>query len=276
MPARLVARSFPKGSTAHQLCQAVIPCIDLYKRFGRLHNTRQSQNPHPRGPRLPKRPGASFGRRSGGQNIVDQQDIAVRHLPRVWNPECAPHIAPPSTGGQHRTLTFRGPGSLQCPNRNRFGGPPAQRARQLRGLVVAALPEPDGMQRHRNDQVAAVQKPRTGAFQPIRKTRHQVQPVGMFERQNRRAAIFVIGEDRAGTIIGRRASQAGRASRSCARIERKRQAAAIAHRAVQKRDSAPAARAKAMAPTQRLAARDAERWKQQIQQCGFQFRPHLL
>src|SRR6185437_4071023 len=96
--------------------------------------------------------------------------------------------------------------------------------------------------------------------------RHQFQPVGMLERQNRTPAQLVIGDDGASAIEGWRSSKAGGTSRARTWIDTERQAAAIAQGPVQKSDLAPACGAETMAFAQRLAASDAKRRKHQIRQ----------
>src|SRR6202020_2399378 len=100
--------------------------------------------------------------------------------------------------------------------------------------------------------------------QPLRETRHQLQPVGMFERQDGTTARFVIGDDGAGAVKGWRFGQASGAERPFTRIDAERQAAAIAQGTVEKGNLAPARGAETLALAQRFAAGDAERRKQKV------------
>src|SRR6202000_2582962 len=109
-------------------------------------------------------------------------------------------------------------------------------------------------------------KPLAAACQPLGETRRQVQAVRMLERQNRRFAFFVIGEDGAGANERRWTRQTGAAPCARAGIESEGQPAAIAGRTIEKGDATPAGRTKAPARTQRFATANTERWKQKIQQ----------
>ncbi len=249
---------------------------NLYKRFGGLHNTRQGQNLHPFRTRPLEGAGTGFGRGSGRQDVIDQQDVPARDLGRVRHPKSTQDIAPAAAGGCHRALAWGGPASFQRPDRHRFGGPATERARQFRRLIVTSLPKSDAMKRHGHDQIGLVQEGFSSALQPMRESRHQFQSVRMLECQNGRAAVVVIGKDRASTVIRWPPGQAGGAKCCLPRIEREGQPAAIAHRAVQERDPAPTIGTKPVTIAQRLAARDAERRKQHIRQRGFQFCPHPL
>ena len=118
------------------------------------------------------------------------------------------------------------------------------------------------MQRHGGDQIALFQNRASAAAEPAGETGNQIQPVGMFQRQNRAAAFLVIGENCAGGVERRRLCQAGGAQ--TLHRHRKGQAAADATRPIQKTDSAPALGAKSGLRDLRAAA-DAVRRKQQIQ-----------
>ena len=97
----------------------------------------------------------------------------------------------------------------------------------------------------------------------------------MLERQDGRAADIVIAQDGAGRVESRRMRQAGGAKRRVGQRHIKGNAATGAKRTVQELDLAPAIGAKAPA-RRRLAAGDAERRKQQVQQPLFQMRPMPL
>ena len=118
------------------------------------------------------------------------------------------------------------------------------------------------MQRHWGDQVALLQNHASATAEPACETGNQIQPVGMFQRQNRTAAFLVISKYCAGGVERRRLCQAGGAQtlhRHC-----KGQAAADTARPIQKTDPAPALGAKSGLRDLRAAA-DTVRRKQQIQ-----------
>ena len=128
------------------------------------------------------------------------------------------------------------------------------------------------MQRHRYDQIAAVDQAAPGPLQPQGEARHQIQPVGMLERQDRSAAGFVIAQDGARRVESRRVRQTGGAKRIVQRhIERN--AATGAEWTIQELDGAPALGAKTAAGP-RLAAGDAEGWKQQVKKAAFPRKAH--
>jgi hypothetical protein len=138
------------------------------------------------------------------------------------------------------------------------------------------------MERHRHDQVAFLDEPRAGAREPKGKARHQLQPVGMFQGQDGRAAEAVIGHDGASPVISRRLGKTGGATRIRPQLDAERKAAAIAQRSVQKDDPAPASGAKARGACQRLTAGDAKRRKEKVHhrrghrnsKSGFPIAPH--
>jgi len=99
--------------------------------------------------------------------------------------------------------------------------------------------------------------------QPAREARHQVEPVGMFQRQDRAAAFVVIGQDGAGAVEGRRLGQAVGAEILAFEFDRKRQASAGAGGAAQTGDAAPAGGAETRIAHGDAAA-DALRREQQV------------
>ena len=94
-------------------------------------------------------------------------------------------------------------------------------------------------------------------------TRHQIKPVGMFERQDRGAAGIVIAQDGAGLVEGGRPRKAKRAKRALQQRHVKGNAATGAKRTVQKLDRGPTRGAKALAAAG-LPAGNAKRRKQNI------------
>jgi hypothetical protein len=107
----------------------------------------------------------------------------------------------------------------QRPHRDRLSRSPAQGAGQFRRLVVAPAPKPRAVQRHGHDQLAVFDQALARPRQPLRKTRHQLQPVGMLERQDGAPARFVIGDDGAGAVEGWRLGHASGAARARAGID---------------------------------------------------------
>lgn len=249
---------------------------NLYKRFGRFHNAGQRQDLDLGRPGPFQRPGTGLGGRPGGQHIIHNQNVSPGHKSGFRSPKGAQNIAAPASGRGHGALARGRSAALQRLDRDRLGGSPGERPRQFRGLIIPAPPQPQTVQRHGHDQVCLGQKRPPCSFQPVGKARHQLQPVSMLESENGAAAGLVISKNGTSAIECRRAGQAGGTAGIFTEIDRERQAAAIAHRPVQKCNSSPAGRAKAMPRAQRLTATDAERRKQQIQQPGFQIQPHRL
>ena len=70
-------------------------------------------------------------------------------------------------------------------------------------------PETAAMERHRHNHVAAGKQFPPGALQPLAKSGHQIQPVGMLQSQDRGAADIVITQDGAGLVEGRRMGKTG-------------------------------------------------------------------
>ena len=226
--------------------------------------------------RLFERQGAGFRGRPGGQDIVHQQQAAARHLRRIRNLECRLHIAPARLGRCHRALAPGRFDTHQGISGKGHSRPGRQSPRQLRRLVISPLPQPEPVQRHGHDQIGFGQKRLAAARQPLAESGNQIQAVGVLEGEDRTLALFVISENGASPVEGRRRRQARGAARSRARIESKWQAAAIASRSVEKSNAAPTGRTKALPAAQRFAAADTKRRKQKIQQRCFHIQSHLL
>ncbi len=121
------------------------------------------------------------------------------------------------------------------------------------------------MKRHGDDEIGVIQQRASRAVEPAREARHQVEPVGMFERQDRAAAGVVVAHHRAGAVEGGRIGVAGAAAGSRAGIEIEGQAATGAARPVQEGDRLPARGAQAARLGDLRAAADAERRKDEIE-----------
>ena len=121
------------------------------------------------------------------------------------------------------------------------------------------------MQWYRHDQIAIRKAGVAGTPQPAGETRHQVQAVGMLERQNGAAAFVVIGQKCACRVEGRFAGDAGGAEILPSQLNRKGQTATGTARAIEKGNTAPAGGAKPLG-ADRQAAGHAERRKQKIDQ----------
>jgi hypothetical protein len=145
-----------------------------------------------------------------------------------------------------------------------------------RARARGCCPKWQRMQRHRQDQFRLGQQGASAALQPAGEGGREVEPVGMFERQDRAAAVFVIAHDGAGAVEGGRSGVAGGAKRLKPGVQFEGNAATGAKRAVQENNPAPAAGAEAGIPTNRLAAGQAERRKEQIERgfCQTVFHPH--
>lgn len=136
---------------------------------------------------------------------------------------------------------------------------------EFRRLVVAPPPQPVGMQRHRQDDVGFGQQGAPAAIQPAREAGCEIEPVAVLERQDRTAAGLVVAHHGARLVIGRRFRLAGGAQRRAARIEFEDEAAALAHRAVEKADRLPAARAQRARLGDGRTAADAQRREDEIE-----------
>jgi hypothetical protein len=130
------------------------------------------------------------------------------------------------------------------------------------------------VQRHRHNQLAVFDQALARPRQPLRKAWHQLQPVGMLERQDGSPARSVIGDDGASAVEGWWLGQAGGTARAFTRIDAERQAAAVAQGSVKKGNLAPARRAETVALAQRFTAGNTERRKQQIR--DFPIQRHCL
>ena len=124
------------------------------------------------------------------------------------------------------------------------------------------------MQRHRHDHIGFVQQTRARAVQPAREAGHEIEPVGMLERQDRTAAVFVIAHDGAGAVEGRRIGEAGRAKRVAARIEFEGQSAAGAAGPSRKSMSCQQAAQRLPGSATCVAAADAERREEKIERAA--------
>jgi hypothetical protein len=120
------------------------------------------------------------------------------------------------------------------------------------------------MQRHRHHHIAVFKRSAASPAQPAGEAGHQLEAVGMLERQDHPAAMIVIGQDGAGGIESRWFCQARGAEIFALQRHRERQPATGAAGAVEKGDAAPAGGAKARLADGRAAV-DAQRRKQQIQ-----------
>jgi len=101
------------------------------------------------------------------------------------------------------------------------------------------------MQRHRDHQIAVLQRAAADAAQPAGESGHEIQAVGMLERQDGAAAFVVIGQDGAGAIKSRRLDQTGGTEIFALQRHRKGQSATGTSRTIQKGDGAPTRRTKA-------------------------------
>jgi hypothetical protein len=96
------------------------------------------------------------------------------------------------------------------------------------------------MQRHWDDYICFIQQAAASAIEPARETRGEVEPVGMFEREDRTAALVVIAHDGLRSVEGRWVDQTGRTKRLAARIEVEWQSATLAGRSIKEVDVLPA------------------------------------
>src|ERR1700743_3056312 len=95
------------------------------------------------------------------------------------------------------------------------------------------------MQRDGNDHIGGREQVRPRPGEPAGEGGRNMVPVGMFKRQNRLAAVFVIAHHRTGTVESRWLGEARRAARIRPRVEFERQTAGRTARAVEKRNRLP-------------------------------------
>lgn len=161
--------------------------------------------------------GTSFDRRPGGQNIIDQQHPGTPYpgLKLRVDAERPPHVARPpgSTQAALRRRAAMADQQIrdhrQMPSAGTRGA--RQSLRQKGRLVITPPPQPRPMQRHGGDDVRLGDQFPARPGQPAPKGGGGFGPIGMFEAQNQITAGIVVIQHRAGTLINRRAADAGRA-----------------------------------------------------------------
>ena len=99
------------------------------------------------------------------------------------------------------------------------------------------------MQGHRNDYIGFIQKGPPRAIEPADEARNQIEPVGVFECQNRPAALDVVAHDSASPVEGWRIGKAGRAERLATWVQVERQSTALAGGPVKEVNVLPTSRA---------------------------------
>src|SRR5579864_6644421 len=142
----------------------------------------------------------------------------------------------------------------------------AKRSRDFGRLIVTASPQPQRMQRHRQNKIALRQQAASASFKPARESGCEIEPVGVFQGEDRTPALIVVAHDGARLVVGGWACQARRAARVAPRVEFEWQTATFAHRAIEKLDFLPALRAEGTRIGNLHAARHAKRRKDKIDQ----------
>src|SRR5215469_2295565 len=110
------------------------------------------------------------------------------------------------------------------------------------------------MKRHGQDEIGFLNHGSSDPLQPAREARHEIEAIGVLEREYRSLAGVVVPHDRARLVEVRRLRVARGALRLFEHRHLKRDAATGAGRAFDKADSAPAPRAKTSCLADMLAA----------------------
>jgi len=184
------------------------------------------------------------------------------------NLERAAHIAAPGLRRWHCALAGRRTGTPESRGHDGFARQLPERPCEFGCLVVAPVPKPRCVQRHGHDHIRVVQQITASAVQPARKSRYEIQPVGMLQGQDGTTAVFVIAHHGTGPIEGRRIGKTGGAMRVAARIEFERQTAAETGGSVEKLDILPASGTEAARLRHLSTATDAQRRIEKIERAA--------
>ena len=122
------------------------------------------------------------------------------------------------------------------------------------------------MKRHGDDKIAFRNHGSSDALQPTCEARHEIETIGMLERQDCAFAGIVIPHDCARLVVARRLSVARGAFRLVEHGHVEWQSTDRASRTLDETDCAPAPRAKAARITDMLAALQAQGWKKKVEE----------
>src|SRR5581483_2211176 len=171
---------------------------------------------------------------------------------------CALDVAPPCQATE-MTLAASRPPADQRLRLDRAVRDPADRVGEETGLIEAPQGKAGPVQRHRDDQRAIGDELGARPRHPACETGCQLGAIGMLETEDQIAALVVIAEDGAGTLIGRAFHQAGAAKRARRGFELERLAATGATGRREPGELQPTGRAKAVLAAENVAAFQAAR-----------------
>jgi len=160
----------------------------------------------------------------------------------------------------------RPPAAEQEVGRDRNAAFAAHRQRQQRRLVVFPGDQPGPVHRHRNQKPRIGEEVGSGAGHPPAEHRRGVGAVGALEGEDQPAAGLVVDYRGTAALEQPPAAEAAAAQRPGLGRRRKRQAAALAQRRGDEADLSPAGWAQRHVGAKQLAAAEALRWQQRIQQ----------
>src|SRR4051812_43131941 len=197
--------------------------VDLGASFGGDH-AGPAQYPDPRRARPLQGARAGAGGGAAGEDVVDQQDLAAAHrpLPRLAHREGAAHRLRPLAPAEALERRRRA-GADQQIERERTAGRARQRTGDQGGLVVAPLPDPPAVERHRHEQGLRVRL--QPAAHEAREGLGHSGPAAIFELEGDGAGDLAISDGGAQAVERRRLGEAAAALRLRAGAERERQAA---------------------------------------------------
>jgi hypothetical protein len=177
------------------------------------------------------------------KNVVDQHDIEVPHHCALGDSERALDIFGPLRSAQAHLAACR----LDPSQRGRIARPSRLAGdfrRQCGGLVELPSPQPQGVQRHRRQEVDVGQNVGPRASHPTRDWPGKLCAVGIFEPMHKRAGRPILEpRHRPGPAERRRIGHRLRRDEPLAEILLERRAEALAKGPLDEAHRAPAARA---------------------------------
>ncbi len=161
-----------------------------------FHGSSQHANIHRCRTGFQKGIGAGPQRGAGGEHIIDQHDTLTGNafLIARANRKGATDIFPARLGTLATLMglarAFQGIAEI---------GPaetPRHRPGQLRGLVEAAMQQPERMQRHRHDDIGLCNHIGAGAFEPAGQHRREIKAVAILEAEDQTTDRVIIDAGR--------------------------------------------------------------------------------
>ncbi len=162
-------------------------------RQSRVRYARRGEDIHACGPSVTQNSRACIRRRPGRHHIVNQQNRQPHYIAphRHRSGQFGPSFRNPKLSQRH--------GRPQAPQRvlqHRPASHPPQLAGQQRRLIIAPLPQPRDMQRHRRQHISALQQLRPCPRHQPRQPARQIRAVGIFQRQDQPLCHLVIPQRR--------------------------------------------------------------------------------